>query len=81
MKYNEADNELIVRFRTDNRKATQGCAAHLHSELESPNDYVLSLDFEDGEFVMVVRRYGDRPGWWISPVTPGADPHSPATCA
>ena len=22
---------------------------------------------EAGEFVMVVRRYGDRPGWWISP--------------
>jgi hypothetical protein len=22
---------------------------------------------EDGEFVMVVRRYGDRPGWWIAP--------------
>jgi hypothetical protein len=20
-----------------------------------------------GEFVMAVRRYGDRPGWWISP--------------
>jgi hypothetical protein len=20
-----------------------------------------------GEFVIVVRRYGDRPGWWISP--------------
>ena len=22
---------------------------------------------EEGEFVMSVRRYGDRPGWWISP--------------
>jgi hypothetical protein len=22
---------------------------------------------EAGDFVMVVRRYGDRPGWWISP--------------
>jgi hypothetical protein len=22
---------------------------------------------EDGEFVLLVRRYGDRPGWWISP--------------
>jgi hypothetical protein len=22
---------------------------------------------ETGEFVMTVRRYGDRPGWWISP--------------
>jgi|SRR5215468_9433183 len=22
---------------------------------------------EEGEFVMTVRRYGDRPGWWISP--------------
>jgi hypothetical protein len=21
----------------------------------------------DGEFVMIVRRYGDRSGWWISP--------------
>lgn len=21
----------------------------------------------DGEFVLIVRRYGDRPGWWISP--------------
>jgi hypothetical protein len=21
----------------------------------------------DGEFEMTVRRYGDRPGWWISP--------------
>jgi hypothetical protein len=21
----------------------------------------------DGEFEMVIRRYGDRPGWWISP--------------
>ena len=22
---------------------------------------------EAGEFVMAVRRYGDRPGWWIGP--------------
>ena len=22
---------------------------------------------ETGEFVMIVRRFGDRPGWWISP--------------
>ena len=22
---------------------------------------------QEGEFVMTVRRYGDRPGWWISP--------------
>jgi hypothetical protein len=22
---------------------------------------------EVGEFVMVVRRFGDRPGWWVSP--------------
>ena len=22
---------------------------------------------EEGEFLMTVRRYGDRPGWWISP--------------
>ena len=22
---------------------------------------------ETGEFAMIVRRYGDRPGWWISP--------------
>ena len=22
---------------------------------------------EEGEFIMTVRRYGDRPGWWISP--------------
>ena len=22
---------------------------------------------EEGEFVMTVRRYGDRPGWWINP--------------
>jgi hypothetical protein len=22
---------------------------------------------EDGEFGMLVRRYGDRPGWWICP--------------
>jgi hypothetical protein len=22
---------------------------------------------QDGEFVLVVRRYGDRAGWWISP--------------
>ena len=22
---------------------------------------------EDGEFLMIVRRYGDRDGWWISP--------------
>jgi hypothetical protein len=22
---------------------------------------------EAGEFGMIVRRYGDRPGWWISP--------------
>jgi hypothetical protein len=21
----------------------------------------------DGEFVLLVRRYGNRPGWWISP--------------
>ena len=26
----------------------------------------------DGEFVMIVRRYGDRPGWWISPDGDGA---------
>jgi hypothetical protein len=24
----------------------------------------------DGEFVLVVRRYGDRAGWWISPDAP-----------
>jgi hypothetical protein len=24
----------------------------------------------DGEFIMIVRRYGDRPGWWISPSSP-----------
>jgi len=24
----------------------------------------------DREFVMIVRRYGDRPGWWISPGDP-----------
>jgi hypothetical protein len=31
---------------------------------------------ETGEFVMTVRRYGDRPGWWISPeeANPGPDP-------
>jgi hypothetical protein len=23
-----------------------------------------------GEFVMIVRRYGDRPNWWISPGEP-----------
>lgn len=23
-----------------------------------------------GEFSMIVRRYGDRPGWWISPDDP-----------
>lgn len=22
---------------------------------------------EDGEFLMILRRYGDRDGWWISP--------------
>jgi hypothetical protein len=22
---------------------------------------------QDGEFVMAVRRYGDRAGWWIGP--------------
>jgi len=22
---------------------------------------------EDAQFMMVVRRYGDRPGWWIAP--------------
>lgn len=22
---------------------------------------------QDGEFVLLVRRYGDRPRWWISP--------------
>jgi hypothetical protein len=22
---------------------------------------------EDGEFVLVIRRYGDRDGWWIAP--------------
>lgn len=22
---------------------------------------------EDGEFLMIIRRYGDRDGWWISP--------------
>jgi hypothetical protein len=21
----------------------------------------------DGEFTMIIRRYGDRPGWWASP--------------
>lgn len=21
----------------------------------------------DGEFVMIIQRYGDRPGWWVSP--------------
>jgi hypothetical protein len=24
----------------------------------------------DAEFIMMVRRYGDRPGWWISPAAP-----------
>lgn len=23
--------------------------------------------YADGEFIMIVRRYGDRPGWWVSP--------------
>jgi hypothetical protein len=23
-----------------------------------------------GEFGMIIRRYGDRPGWWISPADP-----------
>ena len=35
---------------------------------------------QTGEFVMMVRRYGDRPGWWISPeeADPGPDPrHCP----
>jgi hypothetical protein len=31
---------------------------------------------EDGEFVMVVCRYGNRPGWWIAP-----EPALLATCA
>ncbi len=22
---------------------------------------------QDGEFTMIIRRYGDRPGWWASP--------------
>lgn len=25
---------------------------------------------EAGEFEMIVRRYGDRPGWWINPSVP-----------
>jgi hypothetical protein len=25
---------------------------------------------ETGEFVMIVKRVGDRPGWWISPEPP-----------
>lgn len=24
-----------------------------------------------GEFTMIIRRYGDRPGWWASPVPVG----------
>ena len=28
---------------------------------------VPSRPSSDGEFEMVIRRYGDRPGWWISP--------------
>ena len=31
---------------------------------------------EKGEFVMTVRRYGDRPGWWISPEEAGPGPGS-----
>src|SRR5215475_3584085 len=37
---------------------------------------------EEGEFVMTVRRYGDRPGWWISPsrsdrpITPSGVPRA-----
>jgi hypothetical protein len=31
----------------------------------------------DGEFVMVVRRYGDRPGWWISPERGNMTRHAP----
>jgi hypothetical protein len=31
---------------------------------------------EEGEFVMTVRRYGDRPGWWISPEEAGPGPAS-----
>jgi hypothetical protein len=25
------------------------------------------MSSKEGEFVMIVRRYGDRDGWWISP--------------
>jgi hypothetical protein len=27
-----------------------------------------------GEFVMMIRRYGDRPGWWIRPASPARPP-------
>jgi len=26
---------------------------------------------QDGEFTMIIHRYGDRPGWWASPETAG----------
>jgi hypothetical protein len=35
---------------------------------------------EEGEFVMTVRRYGDRPGWWISPSRAGRDRALPGPC-
>jgi hypothetical protein len=25
------------------------------------------MSSKEGEFVMIVRRYGDRDGWWIAP--------------
>lgn len=31
---------------------------------------------EKGEFVMTLCRYGDRPGWWISPEEAGPGPGS-----
>jgi hypothetical protein len=31
---------------------------------------------ENGEFVMTVRRYGDGPGWWVSPEETGPGPGS-----
>jgi hypothetical protein len=27
-----------------------------------------------GEFTMIIRRYGDRPGWWICPEPAGTGP-------
>ena len=29
---------------------------------------------ETGEFLIVIRRYGDRPGWWICPELANARP-------